>query len=675
MAGLGRGLGALLSASSRKAKNNNNASGDASSFSIVARSLAQVQGVKKQQEPENVAESKSTSKPHGQASALNNLLSPKQSATEGPTKSLKSRGLFKSYSKEVKTQVASAPKVTEQKTTTQVPQNSDTLASLVAKRVTPVQASEPLQSVEPEQAIKTAQTQASESVQPVDITPAQNTVESSATSTEQEVIPDQTFVQGSAFYESNLGSGIRPASSIPENYIAGFSGQDVYTPQVSGSSNLYIYEHTTYNVEFENGVVETSDAEHLVHGDGVSDDNYLATPYMSGVEIESGENLELSQDKAEAEAVPLNAESTSVESSGTESVDSVSSELANTAQENTVTPQDGSIADSQKLAKTLTQDPAQPPVKRERKTREQLRAERQDAAYRESPEARTAVQSGSAIDQSQLCEIEIANLQASVYQPRTVFSERSLNELADSIREHGLLEPLLVSRKSRHSKRFEIICGERRFRAAQIAGLAKVPCLVRELSDEKAYAIALIENIQREDLSPLEIARAYEQMMQECKYTQEVLAKSLGKSRSTIANTLRLLKLEPYVQQALTKGKIEVGHAKILLALTGKDQVEACKTVISNNLSVSATDVLVKDINKKLKQEQNITPNKEQKGEGGIPRFSNYERYLNCSLQGVKAKFVVKNEHQGKLTLSYTSDTELKYLLKILGIPAQNPNE
>lgn len=264
--------------------------------------------------------------------------------------------------------------------------------------------------------------------------------------------------------------------------------------------------------------------------------------------------------------------------------------------------------------------------------------------------------------------ILLQNLKASVYQPRTDFSEESLQELAASIKEHGLLEPLLVTR-SADGQKYEIICGERRFRAAQMAGLHAVPCLIRELSDEKAYAVALIENIQREDLSPLEIARAYEQMIQKCQYTHESLAKSLGMARSTITNTLRLLKLEPQIKQALRNGEIDVGHAKILLGLQGEHQIQACSIVVAQKLSVAATDVMVKDLIKKLKENEQNAQAKTETSPKALPRFNNYEKYLNKSLKGVKAKFVVKNENQGKLTLSYTTAKELDFLLKLLGIP------
>lgn len=270
-------------------------------------------------------------------------------------------------------------------------------------------------------------------------------------------------------------------------------------------------------------------------------------------------------------------------------------------------------------------------------------------------------------EKSLVRNILVQNLKPSVYQPRVDFSETALQELAESIKEHGLLEPLLVTR-SKEDQTYEIICGERRFRAAKIAGLRAVPCLIRDLSEENAYAIALIENIQREELSPLELARAYEQVMQKFKYTQETLAKSLGIARSTLTNTLRLLKLENPVKQALRAGQIDVGHAKILLMLSGKHQIQACETIIEQNLTVSASDVMIKELVAKLKSREVAGDDKDDASLKAQPRFNNYEKILNKSLKGVKAKFVVKNENQGKLTLKYTSASELEYLLKVLGI-------
>ena len=143
----------------------------------------------------------------------------------------------------------------------------------------------------------------------------------------------------------------------------------------------------------------------------------------------------------------------------------------------------------------------------------------------------------------------------SPYQPRQNFDSEALNELALSIKEHGLLEPLLV--KSKDDGKYEIICGERRYRAAKIAGLSEVPCLVRDVLEKNAYAIALIENIQRKDLNPLEQASALLQMMKECSLTQEDLAKTLGKSRSSVTNILRLNQLNENVKKFLLDGSIE----------------------------------------------------------------------------------------------------------------------
>lgn len=274
-----------------------------------------------------------------------------------------------------------------------------------------------------------------------------------------------------------------------------------------------------------------------------------------------------------------------------------------------------------------------------------------------------------------IAQIPVNSLTASVYQPRSSFCEESLRELADSVRMFGLLEPLLVSQKKSDSgeKLYEIICGERRFRAAKIAGLKSVPCIVRELSPADSYAAALIENIQREDLNVLEVAAAYEQMMKECHFTQEELARTVGKSRSAVANTMRLLKLEPRTGELLRNGLIDMGHAKVLLALKGESQISAAETVAEKQMSVQSCNRLVKEI----LEGSDIKPGKSRCRLSLKGRFSSYEELINRSLRGVKARFVVKNENSGKLTLSYESADELESLLKALGVDqksAENGN-
>lgn len=174
-------------------------------------------------------------------------------------------------------------------------------------------------------------------------------------------------------------------------------------------------------------------------------------------------------------------------------------------------------------------------------------------------------------------------------QPRRVFAEDSLEELAQSIRARGLLQPILV--RPRGADRFEIVAGERRWRAAQRAGLHDVPVVIRELADEAASEIALIENVQRVDLSPVEEARAYQRLSEVYKRSQDEIAKAVGKSRSHVANLMRLLALPAYTLERLEAGEITMGHARAMLPAANPDRV--CKNVIEGGLSVRATEKLV----------------------------------------------------------------------------------
>jgi ParB family chromosome partitioning protein len=187
-------------------------------------------------------------------------------------------------------------------------------------------------------------------------------------------------------------------------------------------------------------------------------------------------------------------------------------------------------------------------------------------------------------------------LQAGRYQPRTRIDEGALQELAESIRAQGVMQPVLVRRLASSragAPRFEIIAGERRFRAARLAGLDRVPVLVRDVSDEAAAAMALIENIQREDLNPLEEARGLKRLTDEFGMTHEAAARAVGRSRSAASNLLRLLNLSPAVQQLLMAGDIEMGHARALLPLDGAEQVIDAQQIIARKLSVREAEKLV----------------------------------------------------------------------------------
>lgn len=194
--------------------------------------------------------------------------------------------------------------------------------------------------------------------------------------------------------------------------------------------------------------------------------------------------------------------------------------------------------------------------------------------------------------QSSNNKIALDQIQAGEYQPRDDFDDDALTSLADSIREHGVLQPIVV-RLHAGSKPYEILAGERRFRAAGMAGLTEIPAIVREADNEQALALGLIENIQREDLNPLEEARAIERLIQEFDYTHESAANAVGRSRSATTNLLRLLQLAPPVQQALIEKDLDMGHARALAALSRADQIMLCHRVVERELSVRETEAEV----------------------------------------------------------------------------------
>jgi ParB family transcriptional regulator, chromosome partitioning protein len=187
--------------------------------------------------------------------------------------------------------------------------------------------------------------------------------------------------------------------------------------------------------------------------------------------------------------------------------------------------------------------------------------------------------------------LKVTQLQAGKYQPRTRMDEGSLYELAESIKSQGVMQPILV--RPVGPDRYEIIAGERRFRASQLAGLSEVPVLVKDVPDEAAAVMALIENIQREDLNPLEEAQGLQRLVAEFGLTHEQAAQAVGRSRSAATNLLRLLQLSPPVQQLLMAGDLDMGHARALLALAGATQVTTAHEVVAKKLSVRDTEKLV----------------------------------------------------------------------------------
>ncbi len=212
-------------------------------------------------------------------------------------------------------------------------------------------------------------------------------------------------------------------------------------------------------------------------------------------------------------------------------------------------------------------------------------------------------------DEVKVEEIAIDSIEANPYQPRQEFEEEALAELAASISEKGVIQPITV--RQTKAEKYQLVAGERRMRASQKAGLKKIPAIIRKYTDDEMIEIALIENLQREDLNPIEEAQAYRQMIDEFSLTQEEVAEKVGKSRSSVANTVRLLNLAPKAQMHVSRGTISMGHARTLLALKDhKKQIEACEHIIIQQLSVRETEEYINKLKNPLpKQKKEVNTN------------------------------------------------------------------
>ena len=252
-------------------------------------------------------------------------------------------------------------------------------------------------------------------------------------------------------------------------------------------------------------------------------------------------------------------------------------------------------------------------------------------------------------------EIKIADIVPCAFQPRTEFDRDALESLAQSIKEKGVLQPLLVRKKN---DKYEIIAGERRWRAAQLAGLEKVPAIIKNLSDSETLEIALIENLQRENLSAIEEAEGLNRLMNEYEYTQEVIGKVIGKSRSYIANTLRLLSLPEEIKQQVKENKLSAGHARALIGC--ENAVELANKIIKEGLSVREAETLA--ANAKGINVKNLAP-KEQK-----PVDRDLEKIMADLEEKLKLKVKINAGKKGKgsITLHYNTPAELSSLLDIL---------
>jgi ParB family chromosome partitioning protein len=270
---------------------------------------------------------------------------------------------------------------------------------------------------------------------------------------------------------------------------------------------------------------------------------------------------------------------------------------------------------------------------------------------------KTAAEAIAAVTQDEsLVELPVEFLQRGKYQPRRDMTEEGLDELASSIRTQGVIQPIVV--RPLGKDRYEIIAGERRWRAAQRAGLAKVPCIVRDIPDEAAIAMALVENIQREDLNAMEEAVALQRLMQEFDLTHQEVADTVGKSRTTVTNLLRLLNLEPETRTLVERGDLEMGHARALLSLSGQEQVTLARQVVAKGMTVRETERLVRQALQPVSGKNKPEPD---------ANIRHLEQRLAEHL-GAPVNVKVRGKGKGELVIRYTSLDELDGILSHLGL-------
>jgi ParB family transcriptional regulator, chromosome partitioning protein len=258
-----------------------------------------------------------------------------------------------------------------------------------------------------------------------------------------------------------------------------------------------------------------------------------------------------------------------------------------------------------------------------------------------------------------IIDVELDKIVENPYQPRTYFNENALIELADSIKELGIIQPITL-RKLTHNQ-FQIVSGERRFRASKLLGLSTIPSYIRTADDQEMLAMALVENIQRKDLDPIEIALSYQRLIEEVNLTQEQLSKRVGKDRSTVTNFLRLLKLDPIVQTGMRDGFISMGHGRALINVaTQEKQLAVYEQIVKHKLSVRQTEELVRKIKNEAKTEHSKTQ-KSTKSD----KVTKIESDLKLRL-GNTVKIKIDKRGKGKIEINFTDETDLIRIKKLL---------
>jgi ParB family transcriptional regulator, chromosome partitioning protein len=266
--------------------------------------------------------------------------------------------------------------------------------------------------------------------------------------------------------------------------------------------------------------------------------------------------------------------------------------------------------------------------------------------------ARATPEGSKSSGEQRVFQLSVSKLSAGRFQPRQYFDESALQELATSIRAHGIIQPLVVRR---NAKGYEIIAGERRWRAAQIAGLDAVPAIIQDLPEQAMVAIALIENIQREDLNPLEEATALDRLLNEFELTHQEVADAIGKSRAAVTNLLRLLKLNPDVKRLLERGEIDMGHARALLGVDSALQSELAQLIVSKGLSVRQVEQHVRSLSRQ---------GPESSKSGSVdPNIMHLQGELSDKL-GAKVIFRHQSKGKGQVVIHYNSVDELDGILE-----------
>ena len=257
--------------------------------------------------------------------------------------------------------------------------------------------------------------------------------------------------------------------------------------------------------------------------------------------------------------------------------------------------------------------------------------------------------------EDQIEKIDLQKLVVNPFQPRKTFDDEAIEELAQSIQEHGIIQPIVVRKKG---KKFEIVVGERRFRAAKLANLDEIPAIVRDLTEDQMMELAILENLQREDLTPIEEAEAYQSLIEKLNFTQEELANRLGKSRPYITNHLRLLQLPDQVREFVNNGELSMGHGRTLLALKNKRRIpEVADKVIKHGLNVRQLEALIKQLNEEVSRETEKAAKKDIFVEATETQL---REYFGTNVQ------IKKSKNKGKIEIEFYSEDDLERILEIL---------